>query len=226
VTRWFWLICVLLAGGTWGSAAQITLGQIDDFDINAPGNVTLGWTRGANAPELPFVVATGGPHGSDSFLKVNSIGGSGSQSRMNFFNASQWTGNYVAAGVTQITAEVADFGTTPLYMRIAFEDSFGTEFGSTNFDLVPADGHWYPVSFDLTPAGLTLLQGSESAEQALTTVGILRVLSNAEMPSFRGDIIVGTLGLDEVAAVPEPGTTVCAVLCGLTLLARQRFARS
>lgn len=185
--------------------AQITLGQVDDFQINTSGDETLGWTRGVNAPQYPFLVATGGPEGNDAFLEVPTTGTSGSGSRINFFNASQWTGNYVAAGVTEITAEIADFGTTPLYMRIAFQDAFGTEYGSTNYDLVPADGLWHPVSFDLSPAGLTLLQGSETAEQALTTVGILRVLSNAEMPSFRGDVLPNVLGMDEVTAVPEPG---------------------
>jgi hypothetical protein len=203
------------------AAGQITFGQIDDFQLSNTGNNALGWTRGLNSPQLPFVVAPGGPQGNDGLLEVTSTGTSGSNSRMNFFNASQWTGNYVAAGVTQITAQIADFGTTPLYMRIAFQDAFGTEYGSTNFDLVPADGKWYPVSFDLTPSGLTLLQGSETAEQALTTVGILRVLSNAEMPSFRGDVIQGVLGMDEVAAVPEPVDAIVPILLTAALVRRR-----
>ena len=205
--RYVWLVAIGLAVGILlplTASGQITSGQVDDFQINTSGDQTLGWTRGVNAPEYPFVVGTGGPQGSDGFLEVPTTGTSGSGSRINFFNASQWTGNYVAAGVTKITAEIADFGTTPLYMRIAFQDAFGTEYGSTNYDLVPADGKWYTVSFDLTPGGLTLLQGGETAEQALTTVGILRVLSNAEMPSFRGDVLPNVLGMDEVTAVPEP----------------------
>ncbi|HSZ57777.1 MAG TPA: hypothetical protein VK797_19090 [Tepidisphaeraceae bacterium] len=228
--RCFWLAGVAFAAAmslSPGANAQITFGQIDDFQLNPVGDSVLGWTRGVNAPQYPFVVATGGPQGADGFLEVPTTGTTGSGARINFFNQSQWTGNYVAAGVTQITAEIADFGATPLYMRIAFQDAFGTEYGSTNYDFVPADGQWHPVSFDLTPAGLTLLQGGETAEQALTTVGILRVLSNAEMPSYRGDVIPNVMGMDEVAAVPEPAPpTFVGAVAAVLLCRRRRVARN
>jgi hypothetical protein len=216
-----WLAIIILTMLDAGASAQITFGQFDEFQISTLGDTALGWTRGVNSPQLPFVVAAGGPQGTDAFLEVPSTGTTGSNSRINFFNASQWTGNYVAAGVTEITAEMADFGNTPLYMRIAFQDAFGTEYGSTNYDLVPADGKWYAVNFDLTPAGLTLLQGSETAEEALTTVGIFRVLSNAEMPSYRGDGLPNVLGMDDVAAVPEPVGSIVPIVLTAALVRRR-----
>jgi hypothetical protein len=214
-----WVACVAMTAGTMlsmNASAQITFGQIDDFQTN---NNPLGWIRGVNSPQLPFVVDTGGPQGNDAFLQNNSTGTTGSNSRMSMFNQQQWTGDYLDAGVTLITAEMADFGSTPLYMRIAIEDDFGTEWGSTNADFLPADGHWYPISFDMTASGLTLLQGSAPLTHSLANVGILRLVSNAEGPSFRGDVLQGALGIDEVAAVPEPelpafvGALLAALRC-------------
>ena len=210
--RCFCFTCIAMAAGTMLSAAasaQITFGQIDDFQTT--GDVlTLGWTRGANAPTAPIntypnVVDTGGPEGNDPYLLLYSTGTSGSGSRMNMFNENQWTGNYLAAGVTLITAQMADFTSTPLYMRIAIQDDIGTEYGSTNAAFVPADGQWQQVSFDLHTSGLTPLQGTHPLTVALTTVGVLRLLSNQEGPSFQGDIRPGSIGIDEIAAVPEPG---------------------
>src|SRR5215469_12051395 len=94
-------LCPLLAAVMFsaGRAQTITLGQKDDFQ----SLMTMGWTMGLNSPQLPFVVSTGGPQGAnDAFVEAVSTGTSGANSKMIMFNAQQWTGNYIAAGVTSI----------------------------------------------------------------------------------------------------------------------------
>jgi hypothetical protein len=181
---------------------------------------------GPNSPQLPFAVSTGGPQGAnDGFVQAVSTGTSGANSKMIMFNQDQWTGNYVAAGVTQITAELANLGANPLSMRIAIQDNVGSEYGSTVASALPADGQWHLISFNLSASGLSLIQGSSSPTQALSNVGMLRILSAANGPSFIGDTVAATLGADDIAAVPEP-ITVLPVLIAMSLFLRRRPLRS
>jgi hypothetical protein len=190
---------------------QVTLGHVDNFQSLD----TSGWTMGLNSIMLPTVISTGGPMGAnDASLEVISTGGSKANSKMITFNACQWTGNYVAAGVTSITTEMADFGLNPLFMRIAIQDNFGSEYGSTTAVMLPADSRWHPLSFDMMPSGLTLIQGGSSATQSLSNVGVLRVLSAQNAPSFMGDTVKATLGIDDITAVPEPGLLAPLALLG------------
>jgi hypothetical protein len=201
-----------------GSAQTITLGQIDDFQ----SLMTVGWTMGPNSPQLPFVVNTGGPLGAnDAFVKAVSTGTTGANSKMIMFNQQQWTGNYISAGVTGITTEMANLGSNPLYMRVAIQDTFGSEYGSTTAVPLPPDGHWYPVSFDMTASGLSFIQGGSSLNTALSNVGVLRILSAKNGPQFVGDTVQATLGVDDISALPEPSIT--PVIVAFTLcLARYR----
>lgn len=212
--------CLMLAMGVCLSSpagGQVTLGQVDNFQSLD----TSGWTMGLNSIMLPTVISSGGPQGGDdAWLEVISTGGTKANSKMITFNAQQWTGNYVAGGVTAITAQMADFGPSPLYMRIAIQDNFGSEYGSTSAFMLPADGQWHQVTFDMTPAGLSLIQGGSSATQALSNVGVLRILSAQNAPSFMADTVQATLGIDDITAIPEP-TGLCAV-CLLVLLPRHR----
>jgi hypothetical protein len=197
---------------------QITLGQIDNFQSLD----TLGWTMGPNSIQFPIVISSGGPLGNiDAYLDVASTGTGRANSKMITYNAAQWTGNYVTAGVTGITTQMADFGSSPLFMRIAIQDSFGSEYGSSTAVMLPADSQWHSVNFDMTPAGLTLIQGGSSATQALSNIGVLRILSAQNGPSFMGDTIQATLGIDDIAAVPEPAS-LGSLLTGLLLRRRRR----
>ena len=130
--------------------ASVTLGQSDTFSTSD----TLGWTMGANSTILPTVISTGGPQGAgDGYLQAISTGTSKANSKMVVFNGFQWTGNYISAGVTRIDVDLANFGTNPLSMRVAFQDNFGSEFSSTVPFPLPADGgQWHHASFDMSPS--------------------------------------------------------------------------
>jgi hypothetical protein len=202
-----------------GRAQTISLGQKDDFQ----SLMTMGWTMGLNSPQLPFVVSTGGPQGAnDAFVEAVSTGTSGANSKMIMFNAQQWTGNYISAGVTSITTEMANLGPNPLYMRVAIQDSFGSEYGSTTAFPLPADGHWYPVTFDMTASGMSFIQGGSSLTTALSNVGVLRILSAKNGPQFIGDTVQATLGADDISAVPEPPITPVVVVLTLCLARRRK----
>jgi hypothetical protein len=218
--RCFGFACLMLATGVLLPSfanGQITFGQVDNFQSLD----TSGWTMGLNSIMLPIVISTGGPEGAnDPWLEVISTGGAKANSKMVTFNAQQWTGNYVTAGVTAITAEMADFGPSPLYMRTAIQDNFGSEYGSTTAFMLPPDSQWHLVTFDMTPQGQSLIQGGSSATQALSDVGVLRILSAQNAPLFMADTVQATLGIDDITAVPEP-----TLLAGLSLAALLRRPR-
>ena len=221
--RFYWLvglilpIGVLLPSGAWGA---IRLGQIDDFQTGS----TLGWQHGFNSMAQPSLVSFGGPLGAgDQYLQNFSTGDSGADSKQIMFNLDQWTGNYEATGVTRITAQMADFGPSPLFMRVTIQDNFGTDYGSTDAILLPPDGTWHAVSFDLNASGMTLIQGSSTLSDALSNVGVLRILSAANGPSFLGDTTPATLGVDDIAAVPEP-VLLAAPLMAAMLRRRRRVS--
>lgn len=194
--------------------AQLVLGQLDNFQDGTTAN----WSQGSFSPNPPVNVATGGPAGaSDAYLQVTSNGISGAGSKMVFFNTAQWTGNYLTAGVTQITADMANFGTTPLHMRIAFRGGPGlTQFGSTIETTLMPDSQWHPVTFDLSAGGLTNIGGIDPLNTTLGNVIELRILSAQSGPAFNGDTVMGILGVDNIRAVgvPEPGSIG---LCSLAL---------
>src|SRR5437899_7506628 len=89
------------------AAGQIMFGQVDDFQ----DGTAAAWQQGGSSPNPPFNVSNGGPNGiGDAYLRTISTGGGGPGSKMIMFNTAQWSGDYVSAGVTRITAQLANFG--------------------------------------------------------------------------------------------------------------------
>lgn len=180
-------------------AHAIVSGQADDFQDGSPA----GWTEGEilPSPNPPTVVFGGGPAGAgDNYLENVSAGGIGAGSRMVMFNNTQWAGDYLSAGVTRIEVDMANFGATPLSMRIAIEGGPGERYGSTAAVPLPADGLWHAVTFNLTAADLSLLGGLASLNDVLANVTELRILSAAAGPAWMGDAIAATLGADNITA--------------------------
>lgn len=182
-------------------ARAVTCGQIDDFE---DGSV-MGWSEGAVSPNPPTNVADGGPTGAgDAYLRNVSSGGFGAGSKMVMSNNAQWTGDYMAAGVTRIEMDMANFGSTPLAMRVAIQATVAlatVQYCSTQAVSLPADGQWRHVAFDLTEDDLTRVLGSAAVVDALQSVNELRVLSSAAGPAWRGDAIAATLAVDNIRAV-------------------------
>jgi hypothetical protein len=183
------------------AGAGVAFGQVDDF-----GSGTAGWQQGFISSTPPTVVSTGGPNGSgDAYLQNVSSGNFGAGGKQVMLNTAQWSGNYVSAGVTRITANLANFGVNPLNMRVWISGgTLGGQFSSTNGIPLPADAHWHSVTFDLSAPAMTAVSPSDSLSNVLSNVIQLRILS-AGTPSEHGDMIASTLGADNLRATTVSG---------------------
>src|SRR5687768_4371857 len=101
-------------------AGAVTVGQIDTFQDGTTENwFAGGGPFGAVPPVPPTNIPTGGPGGStDRYLHIAATGGSGAGSRLTAINGTQWTGNYLTAGVNAISIDVNNLGTTDLSLRL------------------------------------------------------------------------------------------------------------
>jgi hypothetical protein len=194
----------------------VVLGQVDDFE----NGTTMGWAEGGVSPNPPTNVATGGPAGlNDNFLQNVSSGSSGAGGRMIMFNNAQWTGDFVAAGVTRVDAMVRASG-VPMSLRIGLSNSSGDIFVSDPAFALLNNGAWTAASFDLTAGAMTRVQGIGSLTDVLSDVFEMRILSAAS-PSWLGDPINAILSVDNIVAAPEPNALALLGL-GALLLNRRR----
>jgi hypothetical protein len=194
------LLAAAWVAGAARPARAVVFGQLDDFQSG-----TVGWSEGFSSPNPPTTVADGGPQGAgDAYLRDVAGGGFGAGSRQVMFNQAQWAGDYNAAGVTRVTGWAANFGTSPLHLRLALDASFNRFSSTTAIDL-PADGAWYRVNFDLTPQAMTRVQGSIELSQALASVTEVRLLSNTSGPSFNGEAVASTMAFDDLRAMRPEG---------------------
>lgn len=222
------LICFLCAL----PVCAVTIGQVDDFE----DGTTQGWeinSLGFGSPAiLPVNESTGGPAGAnDNYLKLGSSGASGSGSRLVVNNLSaQWAGNYTSVGLTAISMDLRNLGTTDLAIRLLLENPDGgppSDVATTGAIVLPSGGAWTNVEFDISPGALVALLGGVDA--LLANVTMLRIY-HSDAAEFPGPSVVAALGVDNITAlgvqqpVPEPGTVVCVALGLAAVLARRARA--
>ena len=197
------------AGLTALPAGAVSLGLTDSFS----GGVSAGWTTGANSPNPPTGVASGGPAGTgDGFLRIDSSGASGPGGRLVVFSSGPWAGNYTAAGITGITMDVKNLGATDLSLRLYFENALTSAF-SLQAIALPAGSGWTPVRFDIQ---LPALSGAAAATLASAVDFRIYHHPSAGVPQV-SPFIAASLGIDNVSAVPEPGAALLMAL-GLAAL--------
>jgi hypothetical protein len=175
------------------ASAQVTVGQVDDFET--PGDEEA-WQRGSNvAGALELAADGGGPSG-----------------KLVTFNTAQWSGDYLAAGVDSIRVDLENPGSQEeLFVRLALGDALSPGVPSTWFstlqevDLLP--GQSATVTFALDELSLVRVQGSATYEDVLSAVNTLRILHNPE-PDARGAPVIGFLRIDNITALG--GTTTDA----------------
>jgi len=184
---------------------------------------TMGWVEGAISPNPPTNVANGGPGGvGDRYLQNIASGPpSGAGSKQIMFNRTQWAGDYAAAGITRIDAMVNNLGANDLYLRLALEGDFFERYASTNAIHLPAGSGWQAVSFDLGPAGLTQISGTDPLATVLGGISEVRILSAQSGPTWFGDDVLSILGVDNLTAAPEPGSLLLLV-AGALVVRRRR----
>jgi hypothetical protein len=172
-------------------ASAITLGQVDEFQSG-----TQGWLP----VHVASLAANGGPGGlGDTALNV--------RSDMHFvvYNQTRWTGDFVAAGVSQIVLDVLNRTSTTLNpagfdlaLRIGVANGRFGSAGSgdtyvTKYAInVPNDGQWHNVAFSVRPSDFTPSAANTSptpnAAAALAQVTQLRILHNPAANDYRGAV--------------------------------------
>jgi len=198
----FWIL--IMFGNNINS--QITNIQTDNFEDGTVQN----WLEGSSSPNLPLNIADGGPSGvGDNYLQNISSGGEEAGSRLVMFNTVQWKGDYISAGVTDISMYMKNFGTPNLEMRLAFDGS-GGKYSSTNSVSLSAGSGWQIIVFSTEPSDLTSVGGTD-ASATLGNVTELRILHNAT-PSWRGASIVASLGVDYISASEIPVSVESTVI--------------
>lgn len=198
-------------------AHALALGQQDTFE----DGTTQGWVVGLLgnvSPVPPVNEPGGGPDGvDDAYLRLTSIAGGGGLSpgsRMTAINVSQWTGDYIAAGIGAIRMDLINLGATDISLRLLFANPQGappTDMAVTNQSIfLPAGSGWTTVYFSISPADLTALLGSSAV--ALSTATELRLFHNPDI-GFPGPQGAAMLGVDNITAaasavIPEPATSL------------------
>lgn len=235
-------LALLLAPAAWAIPTAM-----HDFE----DGTTQGWTAGGGpfgaAPFAVPAVVAGGPGGpADHFLRIVSDSGAGNRgNNLMAINRVAWDGDYLAAGLTSVTADLRNFGFTDLYVRLLVIDFDHNRFASTGAVFLPAGGDWTAGAFSLAPGDL--LAGLGAVDDLLQSVSELRIWGTGDPNSvFRpGDnfqnAVSGVLGVDNLmpnvfgdgngngngnGAVPAPATAWLALLglAGAAGVARRRGA--
>jgi hypothetical protein len=206
-------------------ATAATIGPIDTFQ----SGTTEGWFAGGGPlggipPTPPHVVANGGPAGAgDQYLVITADAPSGAGSRVVALNASQWAGNYLSSGITGIALDLKNLGATDLTIRLLFEDPIpgppANEAVTTLGAFLPVGSDWTHFVFPISPSSLTTIFGDANVLLSHTTV--LRII-DSPTPTEAVQMM-GVLGVDNIEAVPEPGTFLIAgvALAGFALWRRR-----
>lgn len=177
-------------------------------------NTTSGWTSGPPDPQKPSVVQDTGPTGpGDHHLGVFASGTAGPGGRLATFNESPaWTGNYSAAGITHLIADLRNIGGGTLTVRVAL-DGPGGRYSTTTTAVLPTPSLWTPASFSLAPNELVHVPGTGSGNplDTLANVSQLRIIHNP-VPAFKAIASPASLAVDNLSLIPEPSTTLLLTL--------------
>ena len=212
------IVLLLLVGAAPGLAWGLSIGQKDTFQ----DGTTNGWSLSLLDLSNPFPPAnlpTGGPGGAgDAFLLITAVEGSGSVGRLSAINIRQWTGDFIAAGITSIRMDLNNLGADNLSLRLLLSDTVGASTPtnaafSTLPLLLPAHSGWTNAVFPITPEHLTPSVGTAAAALHATAELQLYHAVGAGLPE---EGVTGSLGVDNITATPEPSSMV---LLGSGLLA-------
>lgn len=193
--------------------AAVTLNQHESF------SGVHEWSSGTPNPNPPVIESDAGPSGSgDLALRVTSNGSPGAGGRLLVFNETTWVGDYLTQGITHLMLDLRNGGSTTLQIRLAFNGPGG--WFVTPANPVAAFTGWNPLRIDIRPASL-VTAGGGNATTTMSAVTELRVL-HSSTANFRGAAVSGTFLMDNLRAVPEPGSLGLIGLAGCLLARRQR----
>jgi len=237
-------LAALLSAALLAPPAFALPAAVQDFE----DGTTQGWTAGGGplggVPPAPPTVVSGGAGGAaDDYLRVTASGGAGPGSKLSAINPTAWGGNYTDAGLTMIDMDLANFGTTDLYIRLLLEDLSDLNnviYATTAAFFLPSGSGWMDASFSVAAADLIALEGDLA--ELLESVTNIRILGSGDpdwlfAPGLQPSV-VATLGVDNITPnvfgdggdgdgdneIPEPSTgwMLLAGLVAARALARNR----
>ncbi len=237
--RTFALLSFLCALGG-NPAAAIDFDQFDDFQDGTTQNwviclLPISCTPLPPTAQPPMNVPDAGPAGvGDHALQLTAIGGLVAGSRLAVNNiTADWTGDYSAAEVVGLKIDANNPNDFPLMLRVGLDDERfllggGGKVVTEPQELLAGEG-WTTLHFPIEAADLTAAKNQfgmvvgENPVLTLSRVAKLKILHATEA-NWPGDTIVAVLLLDNIQAVPEPGSTLMqvAALGGLLVLAGLR----
>lgn len=182
----------------------------------------------ADGSTAPTWAPGGGPDApTDSFISTsyNFVNDTGSSTPILFqgndaLNSSggAFTGDYIAAGVTQISFKVRHFASAPLSMYYRVAPQFGPGFVATDFAPNAFPGVWNTVTFDLSPSSSQLIPEGTNYNDIFSNVWLHQI--GVAFPSIAGTDASFEFQIDDVTITPTPGTA--AILLGAPLVMRRR----
>ena len=177
---------LIVAAASAAGSAQVVLNQTDTFQ----DGTVMSWTGGAN----PVNVSTGGPAGAgDRYLQISSVA-----SNLATYNLSQWSGNFTAAGVNRIEADLRNPGATQLDIRLVLMASTFERWSSNSAAVLPPGSPWTHVTWDLAESNFVHTQGTGTWTALMGAVNRM-MFRHEPTPSSGGTPVTGTLGIDNVA---------------------------
>ncbi|MEM9849324.1 MAG: hypothetical protein AAF847_15675, partial [Bacteroidota bacterium] len=138
-----WLSALLLFSffATHDLTAQVSLGQVDDFN----DGTTQNWMQGQ----------MGGLSNQSNSLQVVADG-AGSLGKLVFFNETQWQGNYIGQGINSIKMKVNNISSNnPVFLRLVMRSMAGgstTSFISKDAIEIPSGSGQVEVVFPIAEA--------------------------------------------------------------------------
>lgn len=165
--------------------------------------------------------------------------GSGEIGKVVTFNQdSEWTGNYITAGVNGINLDIVNMSSSDVvYLRILLgnrgnpQQSGGTWFLSETAIVIPAQSSWATVFLPLEENNMTKVGnlmgqvGTDTYEETFENIQAIRIMSARSKFSVIGDEFLGVVGVDNISLVPEPSTMPLIGLGGLIIFYGRRRNR-
>ena len=185
-----------------------------------------GWVE-ADAITAPTFVPGGGPDSpADSFISTthNFVNDSGSSTPILFqgsdvlaTSGGAFDGDYIAAGVNQISFNIRHFASAPLSMYYRVAPQFGPGFVAVDFAPV-LPGQWTTITLDLSPTSPNLIPEGTVYADIFSNVQLFQI--GVAFPSIAGTDAPFEFQLDDVTLAPTPATAL--LLAGLPLVCRRR----
>ncbi len=215
ITTVFICLTLTIVIHTAGARNTLVVGRVDDFE----DGTVQGWSGGAHLEN----VAGGGPAGeNDRYLEIRRPTPSQPYPfHLGTKNETNWSGNYLKAGVTAIRLDVKtdsiDVGPENLSLRIVLFGPGGAFSSREPVTVITEDG-WQSVEFGLTRSDLerVFAAGSyadpgleiDNLTETLRSVDILLIRHDPglapSLPGSHAGHIEATLGIDNITAVLGP----------------------